>query len=130
LLVLELLASGLTDLVAADFCRTQINSIQKEREPVVMCRKSARRTCEGNMYNAIKTTLARTGSCHGIDDDNLDNLSTSELLDVQDDCTDQVDAMIKWEEYTDSKSKSSSGKSKKKSKGKGKGKKKSKKGKR
>jgi hypothetical protein len=85
--------------IAADFCRTKnAGSLQQNREPVVMCRKSARRTCEGNMYNTIKTTLARTGSCRGIADDNLDNLSTSELLYLQDGCEDQVDGMINWEQ--------------------------------
>jgi hypothetical protein len=50
------------------------------------------------MHKNIKTNLTTTGSWEGIVDDNLDNLSTSELLDLQDECEDQVDDMINWEE--------------------------------
>ena len=60
-----------------------------------MCRKASTATCEGSIYKEIKRTIEDTNSCAGLNDD-IANLSTNHLLDLQEQCEEQVDKFIGW----------------------------------
>jgi len=85
------------ELIVADFCGTTYTLSMKNRGPVEMCRDASTATCKGYIYSEIESTLDDTSKCGPISND-INDLTTAMLLDLQDECKGQVDEMILWDD--------------------------------
>jgi len=89
------------ELIVSDLCGGKSSATKRKHDPILMCRKASTATCEGKIYREIKKTIKHTKRCDGLKDD-IKNLSTKLLLDLQDECKEQVDELIQWDEFNDS----------------------------
>ena len=82
------------EIIVSDLCKSEYYK-KRYQDPILMCRKASTATCEGCIYKEIKRIIEDTNNCAGLNDD-IANLSTNLLPDLQEQCEEQVYKFIGW----------------------------------